>query len=181
MLVGPNLEHLLYCRQPAGWPGRHLALSPLQCCICGGNQPVHSQAQHRSQSAAPQPSICCIDFWHCVKLLWRDLAGQRRLAHSPCLGNVPPCGWIVLDLDHLDSFNLEQATRLIAIVCIRHRVRCSGLPANAVQLRQAFKVLPAGILMGGLVVSMLFVHNVHLASVLMFLVGASWAVSSWCR
>jgi hypothetical protein len=69
------------------------------------------------------------------------------------------------------SFNLEQATRLIAIVAFGTAFG-AVLAGRYVQLQHAFRVLPAGILMGGLVMSMLFVHNVYVAAVLMFIVRA---------
>ena len=174
VLVGPNLEHLL---QAAGSPLAgplfgivattvlYLGAAAINLYIPRLN--IDHKVPHRN------PLYLLHDFWHCVKLLWRDPQGQLSLGVTTLFwGSGATMRLIVLDWAIIWlSFNLEQATRLIAIVAFGTAFG-AVIAGKYVQLRQAFKVLPAGILMGGLVVSMLFVHNVYLASVLMFLVGA---------
>ncbi|WP_269533184.1 lysophospholipid transporter LplT [Chitinimonas sp. BJYL2] len=119
------------------------------------------------------PSFLIKEFWECVVKLWRDPQGQLSLAVTTLFWGAGATmrlvviNWAIIWL----GFNLEQATRLVAIVAF-------GTAAGAViagryiPLKQAFRVLPAGVAMGMMVVSMLFVYDVRLAGVQMFIVGA---------
>ncbi|MEW9899708.1 lysophospholipid transporter LplT [Chitinivorax sp. PXF-14] len=119
------------------------------------------------------PSYLVSEFWACVKRLWRDPQGGLSLGVTTLFWGAGATmrlvvlNWAIIWL----AFSLEQATRLVAIVAFGTAFG-AVLAGRYVSLRQAFKVLPAGVLMGLLMVAMLMVHEVWIAAILMFLVGA---------
>jgi len=174
LLVGPNVTQLLEnSGSPVSGPLFGIlstTLLYLGAALINLRIPklnVDHKVPHRN------PMYLLHDFWHCVKLLWRDPQGQLSLAVTTLFwGSGATMRLIVLDWAIIWlSFNLEQATRLIAIVAFGTAFG-AVLAGRYIQLQNAFRVLPAGILMGGLVIAMLFVHNVYVAAVLMFIVGA---------
>jgi len=68
------------------------------------------------------------------------------------------------------GFNQTDATKLIAILAVGIAVG-SVIASIYVKLEKAADVLPAGIYMGILVVSMVFIHNPIFAAILLFLIG----------
>ena len=68
------------------------------------------------------------------------------------------------------NFNLEQATQLTAMVAVGIAVG-SVIAGKWVKLESATRVLPAGIVMGGLVIAMLWVKSLGLALVMFTLIG----------
>ncbi len=174
MLVGPNLEQILISAgSPVSGPlfgiiattVLYLAAALVNLYIPKLN--IDHKVPHRN------PMYLLHDFWHCLKLLWRDPQGQLSLGVTTLFwGSGATMRLIVLDWAIIWlAFNLEQATRLIAIVAFGTAFG-AVIAGKFIKLQHAFRVLPAGILMGGLVISMLFVHNVYIAAVLMFIVGA---------
>ncbi len=112
------------------------------------------------------------EFWWCVKRLWKDPQGQISLAVTTLFWGAGATmrlvvlNWAILWL----NFSMEQATRLVAIVAFG--VAFGAFIAGAViPLKRAFAVMPAGIIMGLGMISMLFVHEVWIAAVLLFIVG----------
>ena len=119
------------------------------------------------------PFFILHDFWHSFTLLWRDPQGQVSLAVTTLFWGAGATlrlvviTWAAMAL----KFNLEQATQLTAIVAV-------GIAAGAVfagryiTLERSVDVLPAGIVMGFLVIAMIFVGDWKIAMVLLFLIGA---------
>jgi hypothetical protein len=69
------------------------------------------------------------------------------------------------------NFGLEQATQLMALLAVGIAAG-SVVAARYIKLEHATKVLPAGIIMGGLVVLMAFVQHWQIAAALLFIIGA---------
>ncbi|WP_028452468.1 lysophospholipid transporter LplT [Chitinilyticum aquatile] len=121
---------------------------------------------------ALRPSKLVAEFWHCVKRLWQDPQGQLSLGVTTLFWGAGATmrlvvlNWAVIWL----ALTMQEATQLVAVVAF-------GIAAGAViaghyiPLKRAFRVLPAGILMGVLVIAMLFVNQYWLAAFLMFVVG----------
>jgi len=119
------------------------------------------------------PFFLLHDFWHALKLLWRDPLGQVSLAVTTLFWGVGATlrlvvlAWAAFNL----KFDLAQATQLTAMVAV-------GIAAGAmvagkwVKLEDSVKVLPAGIALGLIVITLIFVTDWRLAMVIMFLVGA---------
>ena len=113
------------------------------------------------------------EFADCVVRLWHDPQGQLSLGVTTLFWGAGATmrlvviNWAIIWL----SFTLEQSTYLIAIVAVGIAVG-SAVAGKMIPLSRSFQVLPAGILMGVLVLGMLFVKQVGLAISLMFLVGA---------
>src|SRR4051812_30717786 len=113
------------------------------------------------------------EFAHCTSLLWRDKLGQISLATTTLFwGAGATLQFIVIDwaANHL-GFNLSQASMLQGVVAFGIAVGAI-LAARIVSLRGSVNVLPIGIGMGMVVVSMIFVKSLPLAIVLMVLIGA---------
>lgn len=113
------------------------------------------------------------EFWHCVKLLWKDRQGQLTLGVTTLFwGAGATMRLVVLDWGILSlGLTLEQSTRLVAVVAVGTALG-AALAGKLIPLKQAFRVLPAGILMGILVICMLWIDTIWVAGVVMFTVGA---------
>ena len=112
------------------------------------------------------------DFWHSFKVLWNDPMGQVSLAVTTLFWGAGATlrlvvlAWAAYAL----NFGLDDSTQLTAIVAVGIAAG-SVLAARYVKLEDSIKVLPAGILMGLLVMGMVLVHSWQIASVLLFLIG----------
>ena len=112
------------------------------------------------------------DFWHAFKLLWRDPQGRVSLAVTTLFWGAGATlrlvviTWAVLTL----NYTFEEATRLTAIVAVGIAIG-AVFAARYIPLEKAVKALPAGILMGVLVIAMIFVHEWHVTWILLFLIG----------
>jgi MFS transporter, LPLT family, lysophospholipid transporter len=113
------------------------------------------------------------DFSHAFFALWKDPLGQLSLAVTTLFWGAGATlrlvvlAWAALALE----FNIEQSTQLIATVAIGIAVG-SVVASRFIRLEDSIKVLPAGILMGALVISMIFVTNGYFAGIVLFLIGA---------
>jgi MFS transporter, LPLT family, lysophospholipid transporter len=113
------------------------------------------------------------DFWHSFKVLWKDPMGQVSLAVTTLFWGAGATlrlvvlAWAAIALD----FGLEHATQLTAMVAVGIAVG-SIFAAKYIKLEDSIKVLPAGILMGLLVMAMVLIHDWRVASGLLFLIGA---------
>ncbi|ACT51585.1 MULTISPECIES: lysophospholipid transporter LplT [Methylovorus] len=113
------------------------------------------------------------DFWHSFKVLWKDPMGQVSLAVTTLFWGAGATlrlvvlAWAAVALD----FGLEHATQLTAMVAVGIAVG-SVFAAKYIKLEDSIKVLPAGILMGLLVMAMVLIHDWRVASGLLFLIGA---------
>lgn len=113
------------------------------------------------------------DFWHAFKELWKDPLGQVSLAVTTLFWGAGATlrlvvlSWAALAL----NFNIEESTQLIAVVALGIAVG-SIIASKYIKLEDSVKVLPAGILMGILVICMIFIQHWFAASILLFLIGA---------
>lgn len=112
------------------------------------------------------------DFWHSFKALWRDTQGQVSLAVTTLFWGAGATLRLIVLVWAASAlaFGIEHATWLTATVAVGIAVG-SVLAARYVKLEESIKVLPAGILMGLLVMGMVLVHDWRLASFLLFSIG----------
>lgn len=119
------------------------------------------------------PVFMLKDFWHSFKALWVDTRGQVSLAVTTLFWGAGATlrlvviAWAASAL----NFGLEQATQLMAILAVGIAAG-SVVAARYIKLEESTKVLPAGIIMGLLVVAMAFVQHWQIAVVLLFVIGA---------
>jgi len=128
--------------------------------------PIDHCVEHRSLSYIMK------DFWHAFTTLWKDTQGQVSLSVTTLFwGAGATLQFVVLKWAHLYlGFNQTDATKLIAILAVGIAVG-SVIASIYVKLEKAADVLPAGIYMGVLVVSMVFIHNPIFAAILLFFIG----------
>ncbi len=118
------------------------------------------------------PVFLLYDFWHSFKLLWKDPLGQVSLAVTTLFWGVGATlrlvvlAWAAFNL----KFDLTHATQLTAVVAVGIAVG-AGIAGKWVKLEQSVKVLPAGIALGLLVVTMIFITDWRVAALVLFLVG----------
>lgn len=112
------------------------------------------------------------DFWHAFVTLWKDPQGQVSLAVTTLFwGAGATLQFVVLQwADVRLGFSQQQATYLIAILAVGIAAG-SIIASRYVELENAVKVLPAGIYMGILVISMMVIHSAVLAGILLFVIG----------
>ncbi|MEQ1601672.1 MAG: lysophospholipid transporter LplT [Methylophilaceae bacterium] len=112
------------------------------------------------------------DFWHSFRTLWADTQGQVALAVTTLFWGAGATlrlvvlAWAAIAL----NFDIAHATQLIATVAIGIAVG-SVVAAKYINLEDSAKVLPAGIVMGLLVIAMIFVHDWRVAAALLFVIG----------
>ncbi len=113
------------------------------------------------------------DFWHCFKLLWKDKLGQVSLAVTTLFwGAGATLQFIVIKWAESSlGFGLDKASYLQGVVAIGIAIG-AALAAKMVSLDRAAKVLPVGIAMGLLVISMNFIFDWRIAAPVLILVGA---------
>ena len=112
------------------------------------------------------------DFWHAFTTLWRDPQGRVSLAVTTLFwGAGATLQFVVLRWASIKLGLSEQdATKLIAILAIG--IAAGSVGASLfVKLENATRVLPAGILMGLLVMGMVFVDTREVAAVMLFSIG----------
>jgi len=113
------------------------------------------------------------DFWHAFRLLWKDPLGQVSLAVTTLFWGVGATlrlvvlSWAAFNL----KFDLTHATQLTAMVAVGIAVG-AAVAGKWVKLENSVKVLPAGIALGLIVITMIFVTDWRIAMAVMFLVGA---------
>lgn len=113
------------------------------------------------------------DFWHAFITLWKDPLGQVSLAVTTLFWGAGATlrlvvlAWAAIVL----KFDIEQSTQLIAAVAIGIAVG-SVVASKYIKLEDSTKVLPAGIIMGLLVILMVFVNDWRVAALLLFFIGA---------
>lgn len=112
------------------------------------------------------------DFSHCFSLLWRDKLGQISLATTTLFwGAGATLQFIVLEWARVAlGYPLSKATMLQGVVAIGIAAG-AVIAAKMVPLKRSVNVLPVGVAMGLIVVSMIFVRDIWLAIPLMIAVG----------
>lgn len=113
------------------------------------------------------------DFVHAFKLLWRDPLGQIALAVTTLFWGVGATLRLVILVwaAAVLHFSLEQATQLTALVALGIALG-SVIAGRYVTLENSVKVLPAGILMGILVMGMTLISDWRIAAANLVLMGA---------
>ena len=113
------------------------------------------------------------DFWHAFKVLWKDPEGQLSLAVTTLFwGAGASLRLIVIAwAGYALQFNLEESTRLTAKVAFGIAIG-SVIAARYISLKDSVKVLPAGILMGGFVMTMTVIHDWQIAALIFLFIGA---------
>jgi len=113
------------------------------------------------------------EFSHCVTLLWRDKLGQISLATTTLFwGAGATLQFIVLAwANKALGFDLSQASYMQGIVAVGIAVG-AVIAARYISLRQSVNVLPVGVAMGLVVITMIFVTSLPVAATLMILIGA---------
>ncbi|BBP00464.1 lysophospholipid transporter LplT [Sulfuriferula nivalis] len=112
------------------------------------------------------------DFWQSFLQLWRDPLGEVSLAVTTLFWGAGATlrlvilTWAVLVL----KFDIQQATQLTATVAIGIAIG-AVIAGRYVSLNQAIKVIPAGIIMGLVVISMIFVTSPIIAAILLGVIG----------
>jgi MFS transporter, LPLT family, lysophospholipid transporter len=112
------------------------------------------------------------DFSYAFFALWKDPLGQVSLAVTTLFWGAGATlrlvvlAWAAVTL----QFNIEQSTQLIAMVAVGIAVG-SVIASRYITLERSVRVLPAGIVMGVLVVAMAFITNWVMAACLLFLIG----------
>ena len=112
------------------------------------------------------------DFWHAFIVLWKDPLGQVSLAVTTLFWGAGATlrlvvlTWAALSL----HFNIEEATQLVATVALGIAVG-SVIASKYIKLEDSVKVLPAGILMGVLVIGMIFISHWLAAAILLFFIA----------
>lgn len=112
------------------------------------------------------------DFWHAFTTLWKDPQGRVSLAVTTLFwGAGATLQFVVLSwASQKLGMDQQAATKLIAILAIGIAVGSIGA-SLFVKLEDAVKVLPAGIMMGVLVMSMVLVDTREVAAVVLFCIG----------
>jgi MFS family permease len=119
------------------------------------------------------PLFLIKEFTHCFKLLWKDPLGQVSLAVTTLFwGTGASLRLIVLAWAGVAlNYNIGEAAKLTAWVAIGIALG-SVLAARYVKIGHAVKVLPVGISMGVVVLSMPLIHSPFIAVLLLIAVGA---------
>ncbi|MDO9451090.1 MAG: lysophospholipid transporter LplT [Rugosibacter sp.] len=112
------------------------------------------------------------EFTHCFKLLWKDKLGRISLAVTTLFwGAGATLQFLVLDWAKTAlNMDLSEATLLQGVVAVGVAIG-AVLAARMVTLRKSVRVIPVGIAMGVVVMSMIFVDNTVIASLLLFFIG----------
>ncbi|MEO8751771.1 MAG: lysophospholipid transporter LplT, partial [Casimicrobiaceae bacterium] len=131
----------------------------------------HTGVDHRVPSK--NPFYLIREFSHCVVLLWRDKLGQISLATTTLFwGAGATLQFIVLAwAAKALGFDLSQASYLQGVVAVGIAVG-AVLAAKMITLRNSVNVLPIGVAMGLVVITMIFVTKLPVAVVLMIVIGA---------
>lgn len=122
--------------------------------------------------AKKDPLYILSDFYRSFVALWRDPQGQVSLSVTTLFWGAGATlrlvviAWAGIVL----GFGLDHATQLTATVAIGVALG-SIIAARLITLENSVKVLPAGIVMGGLVICMAFVTEWHIAAFLFFTIG----------
>jgi MFS family permease len=113
------------------------------------------------------------DFWHAFKVLWKDPEGQLSLAVTTLFwGAGASLRLIVIAwAGYALHFNLEESTRLTAMVAFGIAIG-SVIAARYISLKDSVKVLPAGILMGGFVMTITMIHDWQIVALIFLFIGA---------
>ncbi|MDH4189202.1 MAG: lysophospholipid transporter LplT [Betaproteobacteria bacterium] len=112
------------------------------------------------------------DFMHCVTRLWSDKLGQISLAVTTLFwGAGATLQFIVIKWAQVAlGYNLAEASILQGVVALGVAVGAVWASAK-VALENSVKMIPLGIAMGLVVITMIAVHDIRIAIPLMIVIG----------
>ncbi|PKO84041.1 MAG: lysophospholipid transporter LplT [Betaproteobacteria bacterium HGW-Betaproteobacteria-11] len=112
------------------------------------------------------------EFFHCLRLLWRDRLGQISLAVTTLFwGAGATLQFIVIDWSKTAlGLDLSHASQLQGVVAVGVALG-AVLAARLITLRKSVRVIPLGIAMGVVVILMIGVRSTWLAVPMLVLVG----------
>ncbi|MCA3179936.1 MAG: lysophospholipid transporter LplT [Burkholderiaceae bacterium] len=118
------------------------------------------------------PLKLVVDFWHCLKVLWRDKLGQISLAVTTLFwGAGATLQFIVLKWADVQlGMPLSRAAILQGVVALGIALG-AVIAARFVPLKGSLRVLPFGVAMGVLVPMMTLVHTLPVAYATLVLIG----------
>ncbi len=118
------------------------------------------------------PIFLIHEFWHCMRLLWIDKLGQISLAVTTLFwGAGATLQFIVLKWASVAlDYPLNKATQLQGVVAIGIAIGAI-MAAKMISLRQSVRVIPLGIAMGFMVITMVIVSDPWAATVLLIAIG----------
>lgn len=118
------------------------------------------------------PFFLIYEFKHCLKLLWTDKLGQISLAVTTLFwGAGATLQFIVLEWAEIAlDYPLSKAAQLQGVVAIGVAIGAI-MAAKLVTLHQSVKVIPLGIAMGIVVMTMITVSELWIAIILLVLIG----------
>ncbi|HJV50139.1 MAG TPA: lysophospholipid transporter LplT [Noviherbaspirillum sp.] len=127
----------------------------------------------RYQHQDRNPVRLIVDFSSCFLTLWKDKLGQISLAVTTLFwGAGATLQFIVLKWAEKSlHMQLDKAAALQGIFALGVAVG-AGAAARVVPLRKSLTVMPLGVAMGVLVMTMTLVHTVWIAYPLLILIGA---------
>ncbi|HEV7816442.1 MAG TPA: lysophospholipid transporter LplT [Janthinobacterium sp.] len=113
------------------------------------------------------------DFSNCYSILWKDKLGQITLGVTTLFWGVAQTLQLVVLQWAQESLKmpLDKATTLVGVVAIGVSIG-AAMSARLVSLKKSLTVIPLGIIMGFIVISMTVVHTVYIAYPLLILIGA---------
>jgi MFS family permease len=118
------------------------------------------------------PALLMRDFYGCFAMLWKDKLGQISLAVTTLFwGAGATLQFLVLQWGavHL-GLPLDKSAVLQGITAVGVALG-AVLAGRFISLRRSIDVLPAGMAMGAVVMSMIFVSNMALVYVLLIIIG----------
>lgn len=122
----------------------------------------------------PQKSLWFLlkDFWHAFIVLWKDPQGQVSMAVTTLFwGAGSTLQFVVLKWADIKlGLSPQESTYLIATLAVGIAIG-SMIASRYVALDNSVKVLPAGIYMGMLVMTMMVITNAYIAGILLFVIG----------
>jgi MFS family permease len=111
------------------------------------------------------PGFILHDFWHAFTLLWKDPLGQVSLAVTTLFWGVGAAlrliliPWAAFKL----AFGLDKATQMTSLSALGIAIG-AAFAGKLVKLEQSVKVIPAGIAIGFIPISLIWVHDVWLSA-----------------
>ncbi|MEB2347912.1 MAG: lysophospholipid transporter LplT [Comamonadaceae bacterium] len=175
-LVAPQVAQVLLAGH---WPGVDLpaegaifALIPVYLLAAWFN--LHIPLTRTRRRRMPRNPLALLpDFRDCNKLLWRDKLGQISLATTTLFWGVSGnlryvvLAWAAAAL----GYGTTDAAALVGVVALGTATG-AVLASMRVRLDRAARVIPWGIAMGVLVMSMNLIHSIWLAVPFLVVVGA---------
>jgi LPLT family lysophospholipid transporter-like MFS transporter len=128
--------------------------------------PIHHKMRHTN------PWHLVKDFFSSYGKLWRDPLGQLSLAITTLFWGAGATlrlviiGWAAYAL----NYGLDKSTQLSAVVALGVGFGAI-VAARYILMKDSIKILPAGIIMGILVCSMVFIKTWQTAAIVLLLVG----------